>query len=158
MSAAPGKKSKKDKKAKRPKSLMPMLPADAFRCYVSPYNDGAEFIEENLDVNNCYGVEMQVFTACDTLVIWLAPLPTEEAGPEPCNFYLRCIEKLDNPKLIEMTGDKSWVHCSSGTAYRRLVSGTMEVLGLALRFENIPTFTQKMAKEYMKRMGVKPSR
>ncbi len=154
----PTERKKKNKKAKRPKSLMPISPADAFRCYIAPNNHGAEYIEENLDVNHCYGVEMQVFGTDDMLVIWLAPLPMEEADSEPCNFYLRCIEKLSNPELIEKTSDRHWVNVTSGIAPRRLVSGTMEIPGLAMCFLDTPGFTPKMAGEYMKAMGVKRSK
>lgn len=154
----PTNQKKKSKKTKRPKSLMPISPADSFRCYVAPNNHGAEYIEENLDVNHCYGVEMQVFGTDDMLVIWLAPLPMEEAGPELCNFYLRCIEKLSNPELIEKTSDRHWANVTSAIAVRPLVSGTMEIPGLAMCFLDTPGFTPKMAREYMKAMGVKRSK
>lgn len=31
-------------------SLMPISPADTFRCYISPLNHGKEFIEQYLDI------------------------------------------------------------------------------------------------------------
>lgn len=135
------------------KSLMPISPADSFRCYIAPPNHGREFIETNLDIEDCHGVEVHLFGPPDTMVIWMAPLPVSECGPDTVDFFERCIEKLENPELIRQMADKPWIHEQCFCAPRKSVSGK-EVMGLAMLFVQEPKYTKQMAKEYLARFGL----